>query len=169
MGFNSQAQKFMTQNGTISFYSKTAVEDIEAVNNQVSSVVDLESGNMAFSLLMKAFTFEKALMQEHFNEKYIESEKYPKATFKGQIIDMGNVKIGTEPTEVKVKGQLTMHGESNEIECVGTLVKKGDQIIMNSTFPITVADYKIKIPSAVEENIAKTVEVKVNGTYEKLQ
>ena len=166
---NTQAQKYMTQNGTVSFFSKTPIEDIEAVNNQASSVVDLENGNMAFSLLMKAFTFEKALMQEHFNENYVETEKYPKATFKGQIQDIGNVKLSDEPTEVRVKGQLSLHGETKEIETKGTIQQKGDQIILKSTFNVAVADYKIKIPSAVEENIAKTIEVKVNGTYDKIQ
>lgn len=165
----TQAQKYMTQNGTVSFFSKTPLEDIEAVNNQVSSVVDLESGNMAFSLLMKAFTFEKALMQEHFNEKYIESEKYPKATFKGQIQNLDKLSLNEEPSEVMVKGQLSLHGETKEIETKGTIHQKGGQIILKSTFQVAVADYNIKIPSAVEENIAKTIEVKVNGTYEELQ
>lgn len=167
--FALSAQKYMTQNGTINFYSSTPVEDIEAVNKQVSSVVDLESGNMAFSLLMKAFVFEKALMQEHFNEKYVESEKYPKATFKGSIQNMDQVNLDNGKAEVSVKGQLTMHGVTNDIEADGSLEMKEGKLVLHSTFKVAVADYKIKIPSAVEENIAKTIEVKVDGEYEKVQ
>lgn len=169
LSISATAQKYMTQNGTISFHSKTPLEDIEAVNKQVSSVVDLETGNMAYSLLMKAFTFEKALMQEHFNEKYVESEKYPKATFKGQIQDIGSLDLTKGPAEVTVKGPLTLHGETKEIEAKGTLELKENVLTLHSTFQIEVADFNIKVPSAVKDNIAKTIEVKVDGKYEKLE
>lgn len=163
------AQKFMTQNGTISFFSETPVENIEAVNNQVSSVVDMETGKMAYSLLMKAFTFEKALMQEHFNEKYVESEKFPKATFKGQIQEFENLNFDKGSVEVKVKGTLSLHGESKEIVADGTIERKGDKLTLKSSFEVMVSDFKIKVPSTVEENIAKTIEVKVNAEYEKVE
>jgi hypothetical protein len=163
------SQKYMTQNGTISFFSETPVENIEAVNNQVSSVIDMASGNMAFSLLMKAFTFEKALMQEHFNEKYVETEKYPKSTFKGQIESFPTLSFNNGPVEVKVKGTLTLHGESKEITTDGTIELKGDKLVVVSSFEVKVADFKIKIPSTVEDNIAKTIEVKVNAEYEKVE
>ncbi len=163
------AQKYMTQNGTVSFYSSTPMEDIEAVNKQVSSVVDMETGNMAFSLLMKAFTFEKALMQEHFNEKYVESEKYPKATFKGQIKDFDKLKLDEGAVDVMVSGTLSLHGESKEIEAKGTLEMNDGQLILHSKFNVQVADFKIKVPSAVEDNIAKTIEVTVDGAYEEVQ
>lgn len=166
LGFNLQAQKYMTQNGNIQFFSETPVENIDAINNQVSSVIDMESGNLAFSLLMKAFTFEKALMQEHFNEKYVESEKFPKSTFKGSIKDFDKSKFTEGKHEVTVVGKLTIHGVTQEIEAPGTIEVKGDKLIVNSTFTVEVADYDIKIPSTVRDNIAKTIEIKVDAEYE---
>ncbi len=163
------AQKYMTQTGTIQFFSETPVENIEAINNQVSSVIDLESGQIVFSLLMKAFTFEKALMQEHFNEKYVESEKFPKATFKGTIDDHDELQLTSEPQEVEVQGELTIHGVTQNIETKASLMKdKTGKIVGKTTFEVKVADYDIKVPSTVRENIAETIEIKVNAEYEKL-
>ncbi|MAY84119.1 MAG: polyisoprenoid-binding protein [Flavobacteriales bacterium] len=163
---NANAQKYMTQNGTIQFFSETPVENIEAVNNQVSSVIDMETGNLVFKLLMKAFTFEKALMQEHFNEKYVESEKFPRSTFKGQIKDFDKSKYTEGKHEVIVVGELTIHGVTQKVEAPGTIEIKGDQLIVNSTFTVEVADYEIKIPSTVSDNIAKTIEIQVEAEYD---
>jgi hypothetical protein len=168
VGHDLIAQKYMTQNGTIQFFSETPVENIEAINKQVSSVIDMENGNLAFSLLMKAFTFEKALMQEHFNEKYVESEKFPKSTFKGKIKDFDKAKFTEGKHEVVVVGQLTIHGVTNEVEAPGTLEVKGDQLMVKSAFNVEVADYDIKIPSTVRENIAKTIEIEVEAEYDKI-
>jgi len=162
----SIGQRYITQNGNIQFFSETPVENIEAVNNQVSSVIDLANGNMAFSLLMKAFTFEKALMQEHFNEKYVESEKFPKSTFKGQILNFDKESLGEGLQQVKVSGELTIHGETQEIEAPGTMELKGEKLLVNSTFTIPLADYKVKIPAAVDDKIAETIEIQVKCEYE---
>ena len=162
------AQRYITQNGKIEFFSETPVENIEAVNNQVSSVIDLANGNMAFSLLMKAFTFEKALMQEHFNEKYVESEKYPKSTFKGQVIDFDKSTLQSGKQDVKVKGQLTIHGITQQVEAPGSMELKGGKLMVNSTFNILLADYKVKIPSPVSDKIAETIEIQVNCEYESM-
>lgn len=161
-------QKYLTQSGTIKFFSSTPLEDIEAVNNQVSSVINLENGEMAFTLLMKAFVFEKSLMQEHFNEKYVESDKYPKASFKGTIKDFNKTQISEELVEFLVKGTLTIHGISKEIVINAKLKKSGEKIIGASTFKVALADYKINVPSAVQDNIEKEIEVTVNMEYEKL-
>lgn len=165
----SFAQKYMTQNGTIKFYSEAPLENIESYNNQVSSVIDFESGEMVFSLLMKAFNFEKALMQEHFNEKYVESSKFPKATFKGQLIDFNFSELGSEEMKVKIKGKLTIHGVTNDIETFATLKKTGDNKIKGkSTISILLEDYNIKIPSSVKENISKEIDITIEMNYEKL-
>ena len=122
---------------------------------------------MEFAVLIKAFQFEKALMQEHFNENYMESDKYPKAIFKGAIVDASTVdfsKDGDYP--VKVKGKLTIHGVTNEVETDGTIDVKDGKISASSNFEIAVADYKIKIPSVVKDNIAKTVQIVVDMNYE---
>lgn len=162
----SMAQKYMTQSATIKFFSETPVENIEAVNNQVSTVLNAENGELAFSLLIKAFVFEKALMQEHFNEKYMESGEYPKSTFKGKIKDFDLENLSEEFSEYKVSGVLTIHGVSKEIEVNALMKKAGEQVLAKSTFQVEVADYEIKIPSTVRENIAKTIEITIDAEYE---
>lgn len=159
-------QKYLTQSATIRFFSSTPMEDIEAVNNQVSTAINAENGEMVFSMLMTAFTFEKALMQEHFNEKYVESPQFPKAKFKGSIADFGKLKLTETPTEVTVTGDMTIHGVTKSVTIIGTLAKKGDKIVAVSKFMIVPEDYGIKIPGAVRENIAKEIEVTVNATYD---
>lgn len=166
LSFAGMAQKYMTQSGTIKFFSETPVENIEAVNNQVSTVLNAENGELVFSLLIKAFVFEKALMQEHFNEKYMESDQFPKSTFKGKLLDFSLDQLSSEFTDFKVKGELTIHGVTKEIEINAQLKLEGDQIVAKSNFTVEVADYEIKIPSAVRENIAKTIEITVNADYE---
>ena len=163
------SQKYMTQSGTISFFSETPLENIESTNNQVSSVVNLDNGQMVFSLLMKAFVFEKALMQTHFNEKYVESEIYPKAIFKGQIKDFKNFKLSSNPQDLVMTGTLTIHGETNNVNAKGKMYfDKNKNIILDSKFDIFLDDYKIKVPSAVKDNISKTISITIKMQYEKL-
>ena len=165
-----QAQKHFTRNGSITFSSEAPLEKIEASNQNATSVIDLESGKMEFAVLIKAFQFEKALMQEHFNENYMESDKYPKAIFKGAIVDLSKIDFSKdEAYPVKVKGKMTIHGQTNELETDGVITVKDGKIFANSTFEVAVADYKIKIPSVVKDNIAKTVQIKVDMNYEVLK
>lgn len=167
--FTLTAQKFMTQSGTIKFFSKTPMENIDAVNNQVSSVFNLENGEVVFSVLMKGFVFEKALMQEHFNEKYVESDKFPKSNFKGSVKNFASVKLTDKPTEVMIAGKMTIHGVTKDIETKGTLTKVNDKSIKAaSVFSVLLADYDIKVPAAVKENISESIEITVNLMYEKL-
>lgn len=166
---NVSAQKYITQTGNIRFFSKTPVEHIEAFNNQVSGVLNTDNGEMAFSLLMKAFTFEKALMQEHFNEKYVESSKFPKATFKGKIANFNKNSLNDKAMTVNVKGTLTMHGVSKDIEVKGTLLKSNkDTITGKSVLTINLNDFKIKVPSTVRKSIDDNIEINVNMNYEKM-
>lgn len=162
------AQKYLTQSGTITFFSETPMENIDAVNNQVSSVLNAENGELAFSLLMKAFVFEKALMQEHFNEKYVESPKFPKSTFKGTISSFDLSKLSDSSTEFPVKGKLTIHGVTKEVSAVMKISKSGEKINANSKFTINLDDFDIKIPAAVKDNISKTIDIKVKLDYEKV-
>lgn len=161
------AQSYITKNGKISFFSKTDIENIDAVNNQAVSVLNMQNGEIAFSVLMNGFLFKKALMQEHFNENYMESNKYPKGTFKGTITNLSGVNIkkdGSYP--VTVTGDLSLHGETQKITVPATLQVKGNSIIANTTFNVKVDDYKISIPKVVENNISKTIEVKVDCKYD---
>ena len=159
--------KYFTRNGNIKFYSQAPMENIEANNRQVTSFIDTETGDMAFSVLMKSFEFEKALMQEHFNENYVESDKYPKSTFKGTITNLDEINFKKDGVyNTKVTGDLTLHGVTKNITTNGTIEVKNGNIIAKSKFPITVADYKISIPAVVRDNIAKEVEVTVDMVYE---
>ncbi|MEZ4827727.1 MAG: YceI family protein [Bacteroidia bacterium] len=166
-GFQLQAQKFMTRTGHIKFYSHTAMEDIEANNHQVTSILDTGTGELVFAVLMKSFQFEKALMQEHFNEKYVESAKFPKSTFKGKIINVEEVNFAKDGSyKAKVTGDLTIHGVTKEVSTEGTIVVAAGKISASAKFPVAVADYDIKIPGVVKDNIAKEIEVTVEMNYQ---
>lgn len=152
--------KFLTKQGYTSFYSSTPIEDIKADNNQVLSIIDTSSGTIAIAILMKSFSFEKALMQEHFNENYVESDRYPKATFKGKILDFQT--LTNKETKVTIVGDLTIHGVTKKMEIQGNINSREENISLKGDFEIKVADFGIKIPSVVANNIAKTIKV----TYE---
>lgn len=167
--FSVKAEKYITKSGHVSFFSEAPLENIEANNNQVTSILDTETGEMVYSLLMKSFQFEKALMQEHFNEKYVHSEKYPKSTFQGKIVDMSAIDFSKNGTyEVEVAGTLNLHGVSKEISSKGTIEVKDGEILADAKFDLTLADYDIKIPSTVADNIAEVVEVTVDMDYKPL-
>ncbi len=159
----SNAQKYITKNGNITFYSDGPLEKIEARNNQVNSALNTETGDFVFKVLMKSFVFEKALMQEHFNENYIESDEFPIAIFKGKVTNVSYDEFSTNGKyEAIIEGELTMHGETQKIETNGTfdVVKKG--ITGTSNFKIGLADYKISIPGAVTGKIAEEIEISVD-------
>lgn len=164
------AQQFITRNGHISFYSEAPLENIEAHNYQASSIIDVETGDIVFTLLIKGFEFEKALMQEHFNEKYLESDQFPKATFEGVITNLDEVDLMQEGThQVQVKGELTIHGVTQEVTAPAIIEHKDGQLIAKAKFPVAVADYDITIPSVVSNNIAEVVDVTVDVTYDPYQ
>jgi polyisoprenoid-binding protein YceI len=159
-------QKYKSESSYISFFSDAPMEDIKAENPNSKSAIDLETGEIAFSVPIKSFTFEKSLMQEHFNENYLESEKYPNATFSGKLIGFDPSKVGWQPATAK--GRMTIHGVENEITCDGRLNINGNDVQIEAIFPVQVADYKIKIPKVVFYNIAETVEVTVKISYVKI-
>lgn len=150
-------EKYLTKEGYISFFSHSVVEDIKADNNQVLSVVDTGSGEIAIQLLMRSFMFKKALMQEHFNENYVESYKYPKASFKGNILNFEELDERKGVTEIS--GTLTVHGKEKEIRTKVLVEMKNNELILSGNFKVDVADFDIKIPAIVENNIAKTIKV----------
>lgn len=160
----SNAQgKYLTKQGYISFFSSTLIEDIKADNNQVLSVIDTKDGSVAIAILMKSFMFEKSLMQEHFNENFVESDKYPKAIFRGKIEDYSPVLSGTK--DIYIVGQMTIHGITKDIEIAATLAEWRGNIMIKSVFPLLVSDFDIHIPTVVSNNIAKTVEVSFESIY----
>ncbi len=167
ISYSLSAQKYYTKNGNISFFSKASLENISADNNQVLATIDAQTGQMQFSVLIKAFHFKKSMMEEHFNENYLESNKYPKAIFKGNIRDFKPdlLKDGSYP--VNVSGDITIHGVTKNVSLPGTITVKSGVISGSSTFKVKLADYNISIPKIVKDNIAETVDVTVSCVYDK--
>jgi polyisoprenoid-binding protein YceI len=166
ISINTNAQKFYTKNGLISFYSQAPVEDIKADNNEVMSVVNTSTGDIQFSLLNTGFHFKKALMEEHFNEDYMESDKYPKSTFKGKITNLSEINFSKDGTyNTAVSGELFIHGITNKVTATGTITVKDGVFSTTSKFKIQLANYKITIPSVVKNNIAENIEITVFCSY----
>jgi hypothetical protein len=158
--------KYITRAGHISFFSASIMEDIEARNDKVAAVFDLGTGQIAFSVPVHEFQFKRTLMQEHFNENYMESEKYPKATFTGQLLNAAQVlkQIHTTTQTVEVEGNLTMHGVTHKAIVTGTLQVRDGQLVVFAYFNVAPADFSIDIPLLVREHIAKSVSVRINLT-----
>jgi polyisoprenoid-binding protein YceI len=164
------AQKYFTREGHVSFFSKTDVEDIDAHNYKASTVLDLGTGAVEVAILLKAFEFKKALMQEHFNENYVESDKYPKAVLKAKMtgFDAGQLgKNGSHP--ITVTGDFNLHGVSKPVSIPATLEVKEGKLLVNAVLMVKPADYNITIPKVVENNISKEIKVTVQLTLEELK
>lgn len=160
-------EKYFSKTGQISFFSHTPVEDIDAHNDQVGTILDVKSGDLMFTALVKSFEFKKALMQEHFNENYMESDKFPKATFNGKIENISSVNVSKDGVyPVKVTGDLLIHGTTRKITTDAKLEVKGGKIHATSEFTVAPEDYAIQIPALVKDNIAKSIQVKVDINYE---
>ena len=160
------AQKFTSERGEISFFSDAAIEDISAVNSVIGSLFNGSTGEIVYIVKIKDFKFDKSLMREHFNEKYMEVEKFPKATFQGKIMGFKVNVPGAQP--VKAIGKLNIHGVEKQVEIPGTLEISGGKAILKSKFIVKLQDYNIKIPKLVWQNIAEEIEVRVDFTYKPL-
>lgn len=161
----ANAQKYFTRTGKISFdaTSSSSPEKIEGINRTVTCVTDLKTGVLQLSALMKGFEFERALMEEHFNENYVESSKFPKAEFKGKIKDADEKDLTKDGTyKVKVKGDLTLHGETKEVETEATLVVQGGKITATADFSVKLSDFKVTIPGLVADKVSKTAKIAVS-------
>lgn len=154
--------RFFTRTGTIRFFSATPLEDIAATNQHVAAAVDVASGQLAFTVPMQEFQFAKKLMQTHFNETYVESEKYPRASFAGRLVGFEPAVLAAAgPQPAVAEGELTMHGVRRHLRVPGTLEKQGNRLLVNAKFAVATADYNIEIPLLVRGHIAKTVDVTV--------
>jgi hypothetical protein len=159
--------RYFTKTGHIEFYSHTAMEDVKGVNDQVTSFLDIATGDMVFSVLNRSFQFAKPLMQEHFNENYMESERFPKASFEGKIADLKTIDF-TKPGKypVKVAGKLTLHGVTKDIGAAGDLTVGKDKISGESVFLVNPEDYDIRIPAVVKQNFEESMKVTVQMNYQ---
>jgi len=165
VGFSSMGQLFMSQNGEVSFFSKTPLEDIDATNKLVSSIINTANNEVAVQMRITQFTFPNKLMQEHFNENYLESEKYPSATFKGKIKEVVDLKVAGNYAITAV-GTATIHGVTKPIEIKGTITSTGQTLTFNGQFEVKLVDYKIDIPKIVFAKIAETIQVKSKIIYQ---
>jgi hypothetical protein len=167
VGLTAPAQaKFICKNGYIGFYSHTPMEDIKGDNNQVASILNAENGEVIFNVLMKSFKFDRALMEEHFNENYVESDKFPKSTFKGKITNLSSVDFKKDGTyNVDIEGELLIHGATKPVKAQGTFDIKEGKITAKSKFQLDPKDYNIDIPSVVKEKFADKMDITVNLVY----
>ena len=158
--------RFYAEKSLLTFFSDGVVEDIKATNNTVTSIFDLGKMDVAFLVKVKDFEFEKKLMQVHFNEKYMETEKYPKSTFVGSISGFNPGKAGLQ--HVTATGKLFIHGITKDVKIPGTLEKRGSNLFLRSKFMLKLADYNITIPQIIWNNVAEDVEVELDFTYNPL-
>ncbi|BDD01510.1 hypothetical protein PEPS_37900 (plasmid) [Persicobacter psychrovividus] len=157
------AQKIRATQMVISFYSKAPLEDIDATNNQGVSAIDMATSKIAFVVPIIGFEFKNGLMQEHFNENYLESDQYPKATYAGDLIHFDPEKKGVQ--KVSTKGVLTIHGQSQSIEAKGTMERKGSEWHLICQFSVKLEDYDIEVPKLMFQKIAETISIDLQATY----
>jgi hypothetical protein len=165
----ASAQKYITKTGYVRFYSEGEIEKIEAVNRQVNAAFDQGTGDFVFKVLMKSFVFEKALMQEHFNENYVSSDKFPNATFLGKVVNLKDISFDKAGSySATVQGKLTIKGVTKEVKTTGTFEVKDGKIVGKTKFNILLSDYGISIPGAVSRNISNNVEITVDVALDKV-
>jgi hypothetical protein len=158
LGIKTNAQIFVGEKCSIKFFSETKMENIDAENKVTKPVFNAKDGHFIVQAQQTAFVFKSAFMQEHYNENYVESEKYPYAKFDGLVVEkIDYTKDGTY--NVSIAGKLSMHGVELPRTITGTIVIKGGVITMDSKFDVKVADYKIKVPSLYVEKIAENIQV----------
>ncbi len=163
LSFTVVQEKKQTKTGTITFEASVpSFEEVKAKNEAVTCILNTSNGEIAALALMKGFRFKVALMEEHFNENYIESSKYPKATFKGKIEGFDNSKVTTTAKEYTLKGKLELHGKTKDINVKAKLKKTGETINLVSDFTVNTDDFGIKIPSVVSKKVSKNVKVSLN-------
>ncbi len=168
LSLNAQIFKVKDNGSSISFFSKSPLEDIEAHNKSSVQVLNTTTNDYQMRLTIIGFKFKNALMEEHFNENYMESTKFPNAVFKGKINEKVDYTSTTEQN-VTITGKMEIHGVTKDVTISGTIKKVGDDIVIHSAFKIKVADYGIKVPSLYVKNIAEVVDVTIDSSLEPFQ
>lgn len=159
------AQKYLTKTGHAYFMSHTDVIDIDGNNNLVGAVVDAETGDIFVKVLIKAFEFTLATADTHFNETYMESDKFPSATYKGKIPMLPNADLSEDAEyDVETEGKLSIHGITRDIKQAGKLIVKNGEISIKCDFVVSIEDYKIEVPKLVKDRVAKQVDVNIDLT-----
>lgn len=169
-GLCVNGQTYMTRTGKIDFdaTTKSSPEKIEAKNNEVACIVDAKTGDLRFQVLIKSFKFERELMQEHFNENYMESDKFPKSEFKGKITNLSEVKFDKSGTyDVKATGKLTIHGVTKDVDVTGFIIVKSNSLILHSKFSVNLSAYNISVPAVVADKVDKSAAITLEAVLEK--
>jgi hypothetical protein len=162
--------KYMTKSGSMSFEaSQPSFEPIEATHSAVSALLNADTGELAVLALVRGFRFPLALMEEHFNENYIESHQYPKTSFKGSILNFDSNALSNQPRTVQLTGELSMHGVTKPISVSATITQSDEQITLTSSFSVKTSDFGIKIPSLVRKQIDENVQVEVSLPLQRKQ
>jgi hypothetical protein len=157
------AQKYITKTGSLKFEASVeSFEEVAAENKNTSAILETSTGEIAVLTLMKGFRFKVALMEEHFNENYVESDKFPKATFKGKVEDFDVTKLLATAKTFKISGDLTLHGKTKKIISNAKILKSGDKITVTGNFDVKPEDFDIEIPKLVSKKVADKINVTFN-------
>lgn len=156
------AQKYFTRTGVTEFEaSEKAFEPVEATNKSTTAIIDTKKGVVVAQVFMVGFQFKNALMQEHFNENYMDTHQYPKAIFKGRLIDFSLLKLNTNST-FDLDGILTIKGIEKKIKTVVTIQKLKNNLNLSGSLFVSPEDFDIKIPSIVRDKIAKQIQISID-------
>lgn len=171
LGFTAlcTAQKHITKEGVIEIYSQTSLFTIEAKNQKVASILNTENGEVVASTLVRSFKFKEALVEEHFNENYMESHKFPKSVFKGKIVNFSDINLTRDGNhKVTINGSLTMHGETLPVKTEGELIIKNGKISAKTEFFVSLAAYKIEVEENYKDRIKDEIQLIVHFDYSPL-
>lgn len=157
-GIKINSQVYISEKFSLKFFSKAKIENIDATNSKGTALLNTSNGNFAVKATQTDFNFKSSFMQEHYNENYMESEKYPQATFIGKVNETIDYTANATHS-VSITGKLNMHGVEQPRTITGTIEIKDGKIILNSKFEVKLADHKIKVPKSVIEKIAEVIEV----------
>lgn len=165
LGNVATAQKVVTRNGEVKFDATvpSSIDEIAGTNKTASCIFDEDTGDFVSLVLIKGFKFKSPLMEEHFNENYLESTKYPKSNFKGKIANFDKSKLSATKTAYDLEGELTIHGVTKKVKTKIYLSSNGGKVTATSVFDVNLSEYKIDIPNLVKDKIAK--EAKLNISF----
>ena len=160
------AQKLITKEGKIEIFSQTPLVTIEAVNNKVASILNTQTGDMVVSTLVRSFKFKEALVEEHFNENYMDSEKYPKAIFVGKIVNFHTIDFSKDGEyKAVVVGKLTIHGTTNNVKADAEIIVKNKKVQGKLTFNVSLKAYNIRVEKAYKKAIKDEIKLMVDFAY----
>ena len=164
--FVSKSQKYITKTGTIDIHSETPIFTIKAVNKKVGSILNIETAEIVVSTLIRSFRFHEALVEEHFNENYMESHKFSKAVFKGKISNFSTVNLKKDGIyNIIIEGKLTIHGETNYIKENGTITIKDGNISADTKFNVSLAKYKVEVEKMYKDAIKDDILLNIHFDY----